>query len=160
MLIRSLAFTVAAIAALGVAAQRPVAAAPLPMAPLAAQSADPLTIDVQHRFGGRGGGKVYVAPRGPRYVGRPVVGRPVVGRPVVGRPVGVWRPRRPYVIGPGYRVARPWWRPGTAVAAGAAIGFIGAAAAVAWAGQPPAPGYCWYYTDPSQQAGFWDVCPQ
>ena len=66
---------------------------------------------------------------------------------------------RPGKSGPGYRVARPWWRPGTAIAAGAAIGFIGAAAAYSWAGQPPAPGYCWYYTDPSQRAGFWDVCP-
>jgi hypothetical protein len=159
MLIRSLALAAAAIAALGIVAQRPVAAAPLPLAPLASQAADPLAIKVQHRFGGRGGGRVY-APRGPRYVGPRVVGPRVVGPRVVGRPVGVWRPRRPYVIGPGYRVARPWWRPGTAVAAGAAIGFIGAAAAYSWAGQPPAPGYCWYYTDPSQQAGFWDICPQ
>ncbi len=27
------------------------------------------------------------------------------------------------------------------------------------AGAPPAPGYCWYYTDPSRTQGFWDVCP-
>ena len=42
---------------------------------------------------------------------------------------------------------------------GAAIGFVAAATAAAWAGSPPAPGYCWYYTDPSRTQGFWDVCP-
>jgi hypothetical protein len=47
-----------------------------------------------------------------------------------------------------------------AIAAGAAIGFVAAATAAAWAGAPPAPGYCWYYTDPSRTQGFWDVCPQ
>jgi hypothetical protein len=51
------------------------------------------------------------------------------------------------------------WRPGGAIAAGAAIGFVGAAAAAAWAGAPPAPGYCWYYRDASRTRGFWDVCP-
>jgi hypothetical protein len=57
--------------------------------------------------------------------------------------------------GRGYR-----WAPGGAIAAGAAIGFIAAAGAVAYATtQPPAPGLCWYYTDPSRRAGFWDVCP-
>jgi hypothetical protein len=67
------------------------------------------------------------------------------------------------VVRPGVGWARPghyWWRPGAAIAAGAAIGFVGAATAVAWAGQPPAPGYCWYYTDPSRTQGFWDACPQ
>jgi len=29
---------------------------------------------------------------------------------------------------------------------------------VAYAGQPPAPGLCWYYTDPSYRQGFWDAC--
>jgi hypothetical protein len=58
------------------------------------------------------------------------------------------------------RPARYFWRPGGAIAAGAAIGFVTAATAVAWAGAPPAPGYCWYYTDPGQTQGFWDVCPQ
>jgi hypothetical protein len=57
------------------------------------------------------------------------------------------------------RPSRYWWRPGGAVAAGAALGFVTAATAVAWAGSPPAPGYCWYYTDASRQQGFWDVCP-
>jgi hypothetical protein len=72
-----------------------------------------------------------------------------------------------YVGRPGYRPgyagwARPgWyhWGPGGAIAAGAAIGFVGAATAAAWAPAAPAPGLCWYYTDPSQRNGFWDACP-
>jgi len=58
--------------------------------------------------------------------------------------------------------ARPgWygWPAGGAIAAGAALGFVGAAAAASWAGAPPAPGLCWYYTDPGQRQGFWDACP-
>ncbi len=51
-----------------------------------------------------------------------------------------------------------WWPVGGAIAAGAAIGMITASSA-AWAGPPPGPGYCWYYTDPSQRQGFWDTCP-
>jgi len=57
--------------------------------------------------------------------------------------------------------ARPgWysWPVGGAIAAGAAIGVIGAAAAASWAGPPPGPGLCWYYTDPSRRQGFWDAC--
>jgi hypothetical protein len=65
--------------------------------------------------------------------------------------------------GGGYRYgnwARPGygWRPGGAIAAGAAIGFVSAATAAAWAGPAPGPGLCWYYTDPSRQQGFWDAC--
>ncbi len=45
-----------------------------------------------------------------------------------------------------------------AIAAGAAIGFVTAATAAAWAGAPPAAGMCWYYTDPSRTQGFWDYC--
>jgi hypothetical protein len=56
------------------------------------------------------------------------------------------------------RPATYWWPAGGAIAAGAAIGVVSAAAAAAWAGAPPAPGYCWYYTDPSRRQGFWDVC--
>jgi hypothetical protein len=73
--------------------------------------------------------------------------------------------RRGAVVRPGVRPGgwvRPahyYWRPGGAIAAGAAIGFVAAASAAAWAGAPPAPGYCWYYTDPSRTQGFWDVCP-
>jgi hypothetical protein len=57
--------------------------------------------------------------------------------------------------------ARPgWyhWAPGGAIAAGAAIGVLATGAAIAYAGQPPAPGMCWYYTDPSYRQGFWDAC--
>src|SRR5271156_4537543 len=55
--------------------------------------------------------------------------------------------------------ARPgWyrWGPGGAIAAGAAIGVLAAGAAVAYAGSAPAPGLCWYYTDPSYRQGVWD----
>ncbi len=69
--------------------------------------------------------------------------------------------------GGGYRYggyggwARPgWyrWGPGGAIAAGAALGVLAAGAAVAYAGQPPAPGLCWYYPDPGYRQGFWDAC--
>jgi hypothetical protein len=89
-------------------------------------------------------------------VHRPGV-RPPVHRPGVGRPVG-----RPVVVAPrAVWVGRPgWyrWNPGGAIAAGAAIGFVAATAAT-WAGPPPQPGLCWYYTDPSRTQGFWDACP-
>jgi hypothetical protein len=58
--------------------------------------------------------------------------------------------------------ARPgWyrWGAGGAVAAGAALGFVSAAAAAPWAGAAPGPNLCWYYTDPSRRQGFWDACP-
>lgn len=64
-------------------------------------------------------------------------------------PRGAWR-----------RPASYWWRPGGAIAAGAAVGFVTAAAAAAYAGPAPAPGYCWYYTNPQRTQGFWDVCPR
>jgi hypothetical protein len=51
------------------------------------------------------------------------------------------------------------WPAGGAVAAGAALGFVSAAAAASWAGAAPGPNLCWYYTDPSRQQGFWDACP-
>ena len=64
------------------------------------------------------------------------------------------------LVRPGWvRPAHYTWRPGGAIAAGAAVGFVTAATATAWAGAPPAPGYCWYYTDSSRQQGFWDACP-
>ncbi len=57
-------------------------------------------------------------------------------------------------------VGRPYrWAPGGAIAAGAAIGFIAAGTAVAWAPPPPQPGLCWYYSDSTQRNGFWDTCP-
>jgi hypothetical protein len=59
------------------------------------------------------------------------------------------------------RPANYWWPVGGAIAAGAAIGYLGSNAAYAYAGSSaPGPGYCWYYTDQSQTQGFWDVCPQ
>ena len=102
----------------------------------------------------RGGGAVrrttVTGPRGntaSRTVARGgAVVRPGV-RPGVAR-AGAW-----------VRPAHYYWRPGGAIAAGAAIGFVTAATAAAWAGAPPAPGYCWYYSDPSRTQGFWDVCP-
>jgi hypothetical protein len=69
---------------------------------------------------------------------------------------------RPGWHGGGVRWARPAgyrWRPGTAIAAGAAVGFVSAAVAVAWAGAAPGPNMCWYYTDASKTQGFWDACP-
>ena len=91
--------------------------------------------------------RAVVGPRGGAVVRRSTVVRPGV------------RPVRPGVR-PGRWVRPGWyrWPPGGAIAAGAAIGVVAAATAVAWAGAPPAPGYCRYYTDPSQRQGFWDVC--
>jgi hypothetical protein len=57
------------------------------------------------------------------------------------------------------RPARYGWVPGGAIAAGAAIGFVTAASAAAWAGAAPGPGLCWYYTDATRTQGFWDACP-
>ena len=106
--------------------------------------------------GPRGGAVVHrggaaVGPRGAAYRGGTAVvgprGNVAVrgGTAVVGR--GGWaRPSS-------YR-----WPVGGAIAAGAAIGFVTAATAAAWAGAAPAPGMCWYYTDPSRTQGFWDYC--
>ena len=82
----------------------------------------------------------------------PVHHRPIPPRPPVVRPLP---PPGPWVRPPSY-----WWHPGMAVVAGAAIGFVSATAAASWAGSPPAPGYCWYYTDADRTKGFWDVCPK
>jgi len=106
-----------------------------------------LVIEIAVRRGGAVRRTTVVGPRGG------VASRTVVrGGAVV----------RPGYRGGGVRWVRPahyHWRPGGAIAAGAAIGFVAAATAAAWAGSPPAPGYCWYYTDPSRTQGFWDVCP-
>ncbi|PZM14384.1 hypothetical protein [Rhizobium tubonense] len=74
---------------------------------------------------------------------------------VAGGSRGYARPRGVVVVNP-----RRYWRPGGAIAAGAAIGFIAGAAAVSVAGQPPSSGQCWYYTSPAKTSGFWDVCPR
>ncbi len=100
---------------------------------------------VVHHGGAYVGPRGGVAHRGTAYVG-PHGNAVVHGRTVVHG--GGW--------------ARPgnyYWRPGGAIAAGAAIGFVAAATAAAWAGAAPAPNMCWYYTDPSRTTGFWDVCP-
>jgi hypothetical protein len=100
-------------------------------------------------------GGAAVGPRGNAVVYR---SRTVVRGPTVRGAAVV----RPGYAGGGVRWARPgWyrWGPGGAIAAGAAIGFVAAGAALAY-GTPPAPGMCWYYTDPSRTQGFWDYCPQ
>lgn len=98
----------------------------------------------------RQGGAVARGPRG---------GVAAVGRTTVVRPPGYRPGVRPGVRPGGWARPAYRWGPGGAIAAGAAIGFVAAATAAAWAGAPPAPGYCWYYTDPSRTQGFWDVCP-
>ena len=72
-----------------------------------------------------------------------------IARPGV-RPVHpIARPGHPWVRPPYYT-----WRPGGAIAAGAALGFVAAASVGAYAGVAPAPGYCWYYTDVTRTQGF------
>jgi hypothetical protein len=115
------------------------------------------------------GGAVARGPRGGAAVRGPYGGAPVRGpygaaavrgaRGVaVGRPTVASRPG--YGYGGWTRPAAYWWRPGGAIAAGAALGFVTAAAATAYVGQPPAPGSCWYYTNPQRTQGFWDACPR
>lgn len=112
------------------------------------REASPL-VEVYVRRGGGARRTTVIGPRGG------VASRTAVRRGAVARP-GV----RPGVVARGGRWVRPYrWRPSGAIAAGAAIGFVTAATAAAWAGAPPVAGYCWYYTDPSRTQGFWDVCP-
>src|SRR4029077_19205969 len=120
---------------------------------------------IEVRGAGRRGGAA-VGPRGGAVVHR--------GGAAVG-PRGGAAVRRSAVVGPRGNVAvrntavvtrrGAWARPSTyrwprggAIAAGAAIGFVTAATAAAWAGPAPAAGMCWYYTDPSRTQGFWDYC--
>ena len=52
------------------------------------------------------------------------------------------------------------WGPNSAIASGVARGVLPASKTNPMvAGQQPAPGYCWYYTNRSRTRGFWDVCP-
>ena len=112
--------------------------------------------------GGAVAGRRYAA-RGPRgavagrsYVARGPRGNVVAGRTVVARPGYRPVPARAWVRPTSY-----WWRPGMAVVSGAAIGFVAAATASAYASSPaPAPGHCWYYTNPQRTQGFWDACPR
>ena len=107
---------------------------------------DSPVVEVRVRGGGAVRRTTVVGPRGG-----------VASRTVVRRGAVV----RPGFAGGGVRWARPgryYWPRGGAIAAGAAIGFVTAATAAAWAGAAPAPGMCWYYTDPSRTQGFWDYC--
>jgi hypothetical protein len=132
-----------------------VAAAPLRQGAwiLPAETVDSNIIETRFRGGGvRRGGSVGV--RG---------GAAWRGHGAVVRRGGAGVYRDGAVVRRGGAVAwrRPgsyWWPAGGAIAAGAAIGVVTAATAAAWAGAAPAPGYCWYYTDPSRRQGFWDVC--
>lgn len=104
-------------------------------------------------------GGAAVGPRGNAVAYR---SRTVVRGPVARAPVARAAVARPGFAGGGVRWARParyYWPRGGAIAAGAAIGFVAAASAAAWAGAAPAPGMCWYYTDFSRTQGFWDYCP-
>jgi hypothetical protein len=148
-------------------------AAAMPVIPALSSGAPSPVEEVQYRgmagrrgavVGPRGGavaGRGFVAggPRGAvagrGYVARGPRGNVVAGRGVVARPG-----YRPVPVRPWVRPASYWWHPGLAIASGAAIGFVAAGAASAYANsQPPAPGYCWFYTDPQRTQGFWDVCP-
>ena len=123
------------------------ASAPVPQANSSLQvKQGSSTIEVAARRGGAVRRTTVVGPRGGA-ASRTVVRGGAVVRRGVGRPGGWVRP------------AHYSWRPGGAIAAGAAIGFVAAASAAAGAGPPPVPGYCWYYTDPGKTQGFWDVCP-
>ncbi len=156
--------------ALAPAGSSPSSASPLGLAATALPSAGALVEPAQYVPGTRGG----VAPRGvaPRFVGPGRVGvvpgrvgvpgtfnrNVVINRNIVINRTGAYR-GGPWRGGVWVRPRWYRWGPGGAIVAGAAIGFIAATAAYSWAGPPPAPGYCWYYTDPSMQDGFWDICP-
>ncbi|WP_354227790.1 hypothetical protein [Bradyrhizobium sp. F1.4.3] len=126
-------------------------------------TASPDLIEV--RAAGRRGGAA-VGPRGGAVVHRGGAavgprGGAYHGRTAVRGPRGNVAVRSTTVVGGRGGWARPgWygWPRGGAIAAGAAIGFVSAATAAAWAGAAPAPGMCWYYTDPSRTQGFWDYC--
>ena len=136
--------------------QSSVTASPFGRAGSAIDSGNPLIETVQARRGGARVNRGAAVARGPRG-GAVAVRGTSVARP--GYRPGV-TPGRAVVVAPGLR--RPsnyWWRPGGAIAAGAAVGFVTAAAAASYAGSPPAAGYCWYYTNSSRTQGFWDQCP-
>jgi hypothetical protein len=141
----------AALAALvSVGTSAPVSSAPLHPTNTVREQVNQTSDFIQVRAVVRRGG-VAVGPRGNAVAYR---SRTVVRGPGVARAGAV-------VVRPGVRWVRPAsyrWGPGGAIAAGAAIGFLAAGAAVAY-GTPPAPGMCWFYTDPGRTQGFWDYCP-
>jgi hypothetical protein len=101
---------------------------------------------VVHRGGSAVGPRMAVVRRGTTVVGPR--GNVAVHRTTVVRPG--WQSA-------GARWARPSryrWPIGGAIAAGAAIGFVTAATAAAWASAAPAPGMCWYYTDSPEPKAF------
>lgn len=62
--------------------------------------------------------------------------------------------------GTGARPGGYGWGPDSAIAPGVARGVLPASKTNPMlAGQQPAPGYCWYYTNRRRTQGFWDVCP-
>jgi hypothetical protein len=152
------------VVALALIAQEQAAfSAPLLPIPISVQKNDASeTVPVAVRRGGaavgpRGGA---AARRGGAVAG-PRGGAAVRRTAVVG-PRGNAAVRRTAVVGGRGAWARPgWyrWPAGGAIAAGAALGFVSAATAAAWAGAAPASGMCWYYTDASRTQGFWDYCP-
>jgi hypothetical protein len=150
-------------------ASLPTAAAPLAISKAAIAGPDTLVVQVRARGGGGGGVAVHrsTTVAAGRHGGAAAVhrsGTVVRGGAVHGGAVV----RGGTVVRGGHAVvvrrgawARPggyWWPVGGAVAAGAAIGFVTAATAAAWAGPAPGPGMCWYYTDPGRTQGFWDAC--
>jgi hypothetical protein len=161
----------AVVVAIAILLQAPLATAPAEAFPVASSAtvigqSDPLIQQVQRRAGGggraggfHGGG----ARAGGFHGGGARAGGVHAGGVRVGGVHG-GAVRVGGVHGGAVRVggwSRPgnyYWRPGGAIAAGAAIGFVSAAAAASWAGAAPGPNMCWYYTDPSRTQGFWDVC--
>lgn len=126
----------------------------LPAAPAPETAAQPTQI--QYHGGRPGGGHV----RPSAHVRPPVHRPPAHIRPPAYRPGHAVRPGFHGGYWGGWRRPHYGWRPGGAIAAGAALGFLGAAAAAAYAtSAAPGPGLCWYYTDASRRAGFWDACP-
>jgi hypothetical protein len=149
---RHVAFAASAILAALVSAgtSAPVLSAPMHPTNTVREQVNQTSDFIQVRAVVRRGG-VAVGPRGNAVAYR---SRTVVRGPGVARAGAV-------VVRPGVRWARPSyyrWGPGGAIAAGAAIGFLAAGAAVAY-GTPPAPGMCWFYTDLGRTQGFWDYCP-
>ena len=137
--------------------------AAMPVVPAATVAAPELIEPVQYR-GGVARRGVAVGPRGGVVAGRSYAARGPAGA-VAGRGYVARGPRGNVVAGrTGAAWVRPnsyWWHPGMAVVSGAAVGFVAAAAATAYATSPaPAPGDCWFYTDPQRTQGFWDVCPR
>lgn len=106
------------------------------------------TVALKHRPAHRPGGSI-----GHRPVIKP--NRPVIRPPHHARPPQFRPPHRPPVV-----IVRPWHRKHYfgRVVAGVVIGSIVYAAIAGSVPTPPAPGLCWYWTDPTQTRGYWDYC--